>query len=43
LIDITWSLDHNLAHIDHVDKILKMICIQGILKEMNIIKASMKL
>jgi hypothetical protein len=31
LLDITWSLDHNLAQIDDVDKILKKICIQGVL------------
>jgi hypothetical protein len=30
---ITWLIDHNLTQIDHVDKILKKIYIQGILEK----------
>jgi hypothetical protein len=32
-IYITCSIDHNLAQIDHVDKILKKIYTQGILEK----------
>jgi hypothetical protein len=28
---MTWLLDHNIAQKDHVDKIWKKICIQGVL------------
>jgi hypothetical protein len=31
-IYITWLIDHNLAQIDHVDRILKKIYTQGILE-----------